>query len=294
MLNNPRHCDEGRTFSAPPLGENLCALGQLGSTNLLDRRFGVFEGLYRRRSVDHIGKRLQDFWVRCAIVGLRIGFSVPEAVGNRFRAFGLDKSGLITKSFLLAQDRGTIRGTVSDPSGAAIPDATVTAKNAATGLSQTVTTGADGIFNLLYLPAGTYSITTEAAGFRKAETTDVKVDVATVVALDIRLSVGGLEQTVEVTASTPLLDTQGTNLGKVIPTDAIRDLPLFLSGGILGILLGWSIAQGVNQTGVITTVVDTSSVALAVGFSMAVGLFFGLYPAWRASSLHPIEALRYE
>ncbi len=74
----------------------------------------------------------------------------------------------------------------------------------------------------------------------------------------------------------------------------IEAVSLSLSGGILGILLGWGIAQGVNQTGVITTVVDTSSVALAVGFSMAVGLFFGLYPAWRASLLHPIEALRYE
>jgi hypothetical protein len=139
---------------------------------------------------------------------------------------------LFAAGLLLAQDRGTIRGTVSDPSGAAVPDASVTAKNAATGLTQASKTGADGIFNILYLPAGIYSVTTEAAGFRKAETTDVKVEVATVVAVEVRLSVGGLEQAVEVTASTPLLDMQGTNLGKVIPASAIRDLPLFLSGGI--------------------------------------------------------------
>ncbi len=74
----------------------------------------------------------------------------------------------------------------------------------------------------------------------------------------------------------------------------IEAISLSVSGGLIGILLGAGIAALVSQTGVITTVVEASSVALAVGFSMAVGLFFGLYPAWRASALHPIEALRYE
>lgn len=74
-------------------------------------------------------------------------------------------------------------------------------------------------------------------------------------------------------------------------TEAIA---LSVSGGIIGILSGAGIAQAVTQTGVITTVVQPSSVALAVGFSVGVGLFFGLYPAWRASLLHPIDALRYE
>lgn len=69
---------------------------------------------------------------------------------------------------------------------------------------------------------------------------------------------------------------------------------LSISGGVIGILLGAGIAHAVTQTGVITTVVQVSAVALAVGFSIGVGLFFGLYPAWRASALHPIDALRYE
>lgn len=74
----------------------------------------------------------------------------------------------------------------------------------------------------------------------------------------------------------------------------LEAVALSVTGGFLGILLGALIAQGVNQTGVITTVIQLGSVALAVGFSVGVGLFFGLYPAWRASSLRPIEALRYE
>ncbi len=74
----------------------------------------------------------------------------------------------------------------------------------------------------------------------------------------------------------------------------LEAIVLSVAGGFLGILLGAGIAAGVNTTGLIQTVVSPSSVLLAVGFSVAVGLFFGLYPAARAASLHPIDALRYE
>jgi putative ABC transport system permease protein len=69
---------------------------------------------------------------------------------------------------------------------------------------------------------------------------------------------------------------------------------LSVSGGLVGILLGAGMAQVVNLFGVITTVVEVGAVAWAVSFSVGVGLIFGLYPAWRASGLHPIDALRYE
>ncbi len=139
---------------------------------------------------------------------------------------------LTAASHCYAQNRGTIRGTVTDPAGAAVPNATVTAKNVDTGLSQTAKTGDGGDYTILYLPSGTYTVTAEGTGFRKAEVSGVVVQVATVTDANIMLAIGTLEQTVEVSAAAPLLDTQGTNLGKVIPKQAIRDLPLFIGGGL--------------------------------------------------------------
>jgi hypothetical protein len=132
----------------------------------------------------------------------------------------------------LAQDRGAITGTITDSSGAVVPGAQVTAKNSNTGLIQTVTTGADGLYAFLYLPVGTYSVVTEKTGFRKSEARSVIVSVNTTVRMDMQLTIGGIEQTVEVTAAAPLLSTEGSNLGSVMPTKAIQDLPLFIGGGL--------------------------------------------------------------
>jgi putative ABC transport system permease protein len=74
----------------------------------------------------------------------------------------------------------------------------------------------------------------------------------------------------------------------------IEAVTMSVAGGVLGILFGAAIGQLVNTTGLIKTTLEPSAVLLAVGFSVAVGLFFGLYPAARAASLHPIDALRYE
>ena len=71
-------------------------------------------------------------------------------------------------------------------------------------------------------------------------------------------------------------------------------LVMSILGGIIGIIIGWAIATAVSAAGVITTVVSPESIALAFGFSAAIGVFFGLYPANRAAGLKPIEALRYE
>jgi putative ABC transport system permease protein len=74
----------------------------------------------------------------------------------------------------------------------------------------------------------------------------------------------------------------------------IEAIVLSVIGGLLGILLGTGIAVLVEQSELMTTVVSAEAMLLATGFSVAVGLFFGIYPSMRAARLHPIEALRYE
>jgi putative ABC transport system permease protein len=74
----------------------------------------------------------------------------------------------------------------------------------------------------------------------------------------------------------------------------VEALALTLIGGIVGIALGIAISLGVNATGLVTTSVSVSAIALAFGVSAAIGVIFGWYPARRAASLNPIDALRYE
>ena len=69
---------------------------------------------------------------------------------------------------------------------------------------------------------------------------------------------------------------------------------LSFAGGIIGVILGWAIAYFVNSSGIMTTVVSADIVLLAVSVSVGIGLFFGFYPAWHASRLNPIDALRSE
>jgi putative ABC transport system permease protein len=74
----------------------------------------------------------------------------------------------------------------------------------------------------------------------------------------------------------------------------VEALVISLTGGIIGLLLGSGIALAVTLTGLLTATVTVGAVLLAVGFSLAVGLFFGIYPAQRAAKLNPIDALRHE
>jgi putative ABC transport system permease protein len=66
------------------------------------------------------------------------------------------------------------------------------------------------------------------------------------------------------------------------------------AGGIIGVIVGWLVSYLVDTMGLMTTVVTADIVILAVSVSVGIGLFFGFYPAWNASRLNPIEALRFE
>jgi putative ABC transport system permease protein len=86
----------------------------------------------------------------------------------------------------------------------------------------------------------------------------------------------------------------GATRNQILTQFLIETVTLSVLGGIVGILLGIGVAYGFTATGLITAVVTVNSILLAFTFSLAIGMFFGIYPAFRAANLHPMEALRYE
>jgi hypothetical protein len=133
---------------------------------------------------------------------------------------------------LFAQsDRGTITGTVLDPAGAVVPGASVTVTSAATGTStKTVTTSA-GDYTVPSLPAGAYSVTVEAAGFKKVTENGIRVEVAATARINVNLQIGTTSESVSVTGEAPLLKTENAEQDQNVTGDTINALPLNFGGG---------------------------------------------------------------
>jgi hypothetical protein len=140
--------------------------------------------------------------------------------------------------------RGTILGTVTDSSGAAISGATVTVKNTGTGLVRTVTTDNDGNYSTPELPIGTYSVTVEKPGFKIGVVNGISVEVSTERRADVVLQAGDVSQMVEVTGDTlPQVETTTNTLGGIIESTVVTNLPvngrdyqklIFLVPGVAG------------------------------------------------------------
>ncbi|MGI4756592.1 MAG: carboxypeptidase regulatory-like domain-containing protein [Janthinobacterium lividum] len=119
-----------------------------------------------------------------------------------------------------------ITGTITDASGAAVPGAEVTVNNAATGLTRTVKTNGDGLYDVLNLPIGTYTITTTMTGFKKSVITGVNVDVGGKPAVPVQLTVGGAGESVEVKAETVMIQTSTAEIGGVVTSTEATQIQL--------------------------------------------------------------------
>ena len=115
-------------------------------------------------------------------------------------------------------------GTVTDASGAAIPAATVTALNKATGVKSTTETNANGDYRLNNLPVGKYDVTATAKGFSTATTADVALDLNHTASINMTLQVGTQSTSVEVTAAAALIDTSTAQLETTFTTNIAEDL----------------------------------------------------------------------
>ncbi|MDQ2900818.1 MAG: carboxypeptidase regulatory-like domain-containing protein [Acidobacteriota bacterium] len=126
-----------------------------------------------------------------------------------------------------AQSSATIVGRVSDPSGATVGGATVTARNIATGLERSTVSGESGDYELPLLPVtGSYSLTISKTGFSPQELTGIVLQVQQQARFDVTLKLGSLSEKVIVAESAPMVNTDSGAIGQVINNKSIVDLPL--------------------------------------------------------------------
>ena len=125
-----------------------------------------------------------------------------------------------------AQTTGTIRGSVTDPSGALVPGASVTAAQSDTHVTRTVTTNESGDYEFPALPVGRYTVSVQAPGFKLARHTEIDVRLGHVTAVDVKLELGPVAQVVTAEAAAPLIEIVSTQIGAVVNDKAVVELPL--------------------------------------------------------------------
>ena len=125
----------------------------------------------------------------------------------------------------VSYDTGTLQGTVLDSQGRAVPGATVSINNAATGLSKSMQSGEDGAYSFPLLPPGAYEVDVTATGFDKAVAKDVRLPVGQATTQDMHLTVGATTTVVEVTTSAPLVTVEQVQQADSITQTQVQELP---------------------------------------------------------------------
>ena len=134
---------------------------------------------------------------------------------------------LLAASGMRAQTiTASLGGTIKDPTGAVVPNATIHIVNSATKVSKVLTSGSTGQYLAPSLPVGTYDVRVKAAGFKSARSAGIVLDVDQSARLDISLEVGSVADTLDVHATSPLLQTADSSQGLVVDSRNIENLPL--------------------------------------------------------------------
>lgn len=134
--------------------------------------------------------------------------------------------GLCGSALLAQQTSATISGTVRDPSGAVVPNASVALTNQNTGGKRTTTTNSDGIYVFTPLPIGVYEVTVRATGFKTLIQKNLELHVQQSLEVDFKMELGATTQSVEVTGAPPPLQTNTSSVGQVVNTAQAVNLPL--------------------------------------------------------------------
>jgi hypothetical protein len=154
---------------------------------------------------------------------------------------------LIAPSRLQAQGiTGSITGTVTDPSGAAVVGATVTVRNPSTNSARTVLTSDVGTYTVTQLLPGVYSVKVDKTAYKTNEQKNITVQIDQVVQVNAQLQIGSQQETVEVTTSAPVIQTEDSSVGLVVDSQNIQNIPLNGRLGVMGLI---AIAPGVQGAG---------------------------------------------
>lgn len=134
---------------------------------------------------------------------------------------------LVGVTTALAQvDTGAIVGGITDNTGASLPGARVTVTEQNTGITQTVTAGANGEYTISPLKLGLYRVSVEKEGFKTSVRSDIDVTIQSRLEVNFKLEIGAVSQNVEVSSTTPILETQTSSIQQLVEARAINDLPL--------------------------------------------------------------------
>src|SRR5215468_4863201 len=122
--------------------------------------------------------------------------------------------------------QGVITGTVTDPTGAVVPNATVMITNVGTNISQSTTTGGDGSYRFPLVPPGTYTVEVKAANFATVRASGMVVEASQTIPFNVKLELAKAQQVIEVTEQAPLVQTATSDLSVQINRSAIENAPL--------------------------------------------------------------------
>ncbi len=125
-----------------------------------------------------------------------------------------------------AQSTASLNGTVTDPTGAVVPNAKVSATNQATGVESTTQTDGAGAYLFPALPIGTYRLEVSAPNFQTAAISNLRLEVATSVTQNVQVKVGQTTQTVEIVADAAVIETTTNSMGQVINEKTVQEIPL--------------------------------------------------------------------
>src|SRR3954466_8297580 len=147
---------------------------------------------------------------------------------------------LIAMSASAQQGTTELRGKVIDPQGAVLPGVNVVVRNQDTGMFRETVSGQDGSFIASGLVPGTYEVTAELQGFKKFNRKDLLLEVGKTASIDVKMEVGSLEETVTVSAESPLVDVTSKEIGGNITNQTLVQLPSVNGNfvGFVGLLPG--------------------------------------------------------